>query len=492
MGSSMNIRQFILFMMILLLAGCRQGNRHADGITPNMVVPSAQQIAYQQMELVGFIHFSINTFTGKEWGYGDESPSLFNPSGLDAGQWARVARDAGMKELILTAKHHDGFCLWPSQYTDHCIRNSPYKGGNGDIVREFVDSCREYGLKVGLYLSPWDRYHKDYGKPEYIDHYRKQLIELLTQYGDINEIWFDGANGGSGYYGGADENRKIDPATYYGWDSTFRLVKSLQPGISIFSDAGPDIRWVGNEHGHAGDPFWSTIDRDKLIIGRSDQAYLNTGDPEGRDWIIGQCDVSIRPGWFYHEEEDSLVKTPDELYDIYLKSVGRNAVLLLNIPPDRRGLIHERDISSLKAFRELLDLTFATDLAKGATVTASNTRGGKKGFSPQGLVDDEPLTWWAADDTVGQAVIMLDPGREMTFDIIMLSEPVEYGQRISRFRIETRAEEGWIPAFEGTTIGYKRLVRIPAVTTSRFRLVILEANNTPALSRIGLFRSAGN
>jgi alpha-L-fucosidase len=488
----MYIRQLILFMMILLLAGCRTGNRHAEGIPPNEVVPSARQVAYQQMEFVGFIHFSINTFTGKEWGYGDEPPLLFNPAQLDARQWARVARDAGMKELILTAKHHDGFCLWPSQYTDHCIRNSPYKDGNGDVVREFVDACREYGLKAGLYLSPWDRNHPDYGKPEYIDYYRKQLIELLTQYGEINEIWFDGANGGSGWYGGANEIRKIDAATYYDWDSTFRLVKKLQPDILIFSDAGPEIRWIGNEYGHAGDPFWSTIERDKLIIGRSDQDYLNSGDPEGSDWIIGQCDVSIRPGWFYHEEEDSLVKTPEQLLDIYFKSVGRNAVLLLNIPPDRRGLIHEQDIASLKAFRELLDRTFATDLAKGVSVSASNTRGGKESFSPQGLVDNDPGTFWATDNTVRQALITLGPGREMTFDIIMIREPVEYGQRISRFRLETWTEEGWMPVFEGTTIGFKRLIRIPPLTTSQFRLLILEANNTPTLSRIGLFRSAGH
>jgi alpha-L-fucosidase len=245
------------------------------------------------MEMIGFIHFSINTFTDKEWGYGDESPELFNPSSLDAEQWARAAKEAGMKQLILTAKHHDGFCLWPSAYTEHSVKNSPWKNGQGDLVKEFTEACRHHGLKAGLYLSPWDRNHKDYGTPEYLDYYRNQLTELLSNYGEISEIWFDGANGGDGYYGGANEIRKIDRGTYYDWDNTFNLVYSLQPEIIIFSDAGPGCRWIGNEHGIAGETNWSTINGDSLTIGGSDQAYLNTGDPNGPDWIPGECDVSI-------------------------------------------------------------------------------------------------------------------------------------------------------------------------------------------------------
>jgi alpha-L-fucosidase len=330
-----------IILFSLLIAGC------GDQLTTGPVLPSAEQVLYQEMEMVGFIHFTVNTFTDREWGFGDEDPAIFNPAELDAEQWARVASDGGMKELILTAKHHDGFCLWPSAHTEHSVKNSPYKNGHGDIVREFVDACRKYGLKVGLYLSPWDRNHPDYGTPAYITYYRNQLRELLTGYGEINEIWFDGANGGTGWYGGANEERRIDRDTYYDWPGTIELVKSLQPGIKIFSDAGPDIRWVGNEKGHAGETFWSTISNENLVIGASDPAYLNMGDPRGDRWIIGQCDVSIRPGWFYHPDEDSLVKTPEQLMDIYYRSVGRNGVLLLNLPPDRRGLIHETDAANL-------------------------------------------------------------------------------------------------------------------------------------------------
>ena len=339
----------------------------AQPLAPLKVVPSYEQQAYQQLETIGFIHFSINTFTGKEWGYGDESPALFNPTALNAEQWVIAAKEGGLKELILTTKHHDGFCLWPSAYTEHSVKNSPYKNGKGDVVREFVDACHKHGMKVGFYLSPWDRNHADYGKPEYITYYKNQLTELLTQYGKVDEMWFDGANGGDGYYGGARESRTIDRETYYQWETIFNLVKKLQPGILIFSDAGPDIRWVGNEHGYAGETFWSTIDKSKLVIGASDSDYLNVGDPNGNAWLIGQCDVSIRPGWFYHPEQDTMVKTPLQLVDLYYKSVGRNGVLLLNLPPDKRGLIHETDVASLKAYKSIIDSTFHTQpgLGKG-------------------------------------------------------------------------------------------------------------------------------
>jgi alpha-L-fucosidase len=456
-------------------------------IQPNPVIPSKEQIAYQQMEMIGFIHFTMNTFTDKEWGYGDEDPGLFNPTALDAEQWVKVAKAAGMKELILTAKHHDGFCLWPSQYTEHSIKNSPYKGRQGDIVREFTDACRKHGLKVGLYLSPWDRNHKDYGKPEYITYYRNQLRELLTNYGEINELWFDGANGGSGYYGGADEERYIDKKTYYDWDKTIEMVKELQPGILIFSDAGPDIRWVGNENGYAGETFWSTIDRDRLGIGYSDQAYLNTGDPQGKNWITGECDVSIRPGWFYHASEDSLVKTPQQLIDIYEKSVGRNGVLLLNIPPDRRGLIHENDIRSLQRFRTILDSTFATNLALSAVCTASNTRLNNDQFSSAHLTDNDPETYWAADDGTDKAEITLQFYKTTTFNRIVLLEPIRFGQRISEFRVSIMQNGAWKSVYQGTTIGYKRILSLEPVTTDHLKVEILEATNAPAISEIEVY-----
>ncbi|MFO7934056.1 MAG: alpha-L-fucosidase [Bacteroidales bacterium] len=554
--------QHALLFVLLVGPGCRPAGKvpgSASGrvVSPSgrvvspqdRVVPTPEQVEYQKMETVGFIHFTINTFTGKEWGYGDEDPALFNPASLDAEQWARVARDGGLKQLILTAKHHDGFCLWPSAYTEHTVKSSPFRNGKGDVVREFVDACRKYGLKVGLYLSPWDRNHPEYGRPAYITYYRNQLQELLTGYGEINEIWFDGANGGDGYYGGANEERRIDRETYYDWENTFALVKELQPGIKIFSDAGPDIRWVGNEKGFAGETFWSTISDEELVIGDSDQEYLNRGDPEGNLWIVGQCDVSIRPGWFYHADEDSLVKSPQELVDIYYKSVGRNGVLLLNLPPDRRGLIHEKDAASLRAFRQIIDRTFATDLAEGSTVMAEGstamaegstdlaegatdlaegstdlaegttamiadidrenlterknigtgigrkTSGGRSGEltrnHPGNMVDGDPETYWIADSSGKQAKVIIRLDGAQTFDRIMLQEPVRIGQRISSFYVEAEGPQGmWKEIARGTTIGYKRILRTAPVSVSKIRLVLEESYGRPAIARIGLFRSS--
>ena len=465
--SHMYIKTVVL-AALLALTGLEGFSQRIPGSPANQVIlPSGEQLAYQQMELVGFIHFTVNTFTDKEWGYGDEDPALFNPLELDAEQWARVASDAGMKELILTAKHHDGFCLWPSDCTEHSVKNSPFRNGNGDVVREFTDACRKYGLKVGLYLSPWDRNHPAYGTPEYITYYRNQLRELLTAYGEINEIWFDGANGGDGYYGGANEVRRIDRETYYDWPNTVKLVKELQPGIKIFSDAGPDIRWVGNEHGHAGETFWSTISGEKLVIGDSDPAYLNRGDPAGNRWIVGQCDVSIRPGWFYHASEDTMVKSPQELVDIYYKSVGRNAVLLLNLPPDRRGLIHEHDVESMMGFRKIINATFAKDLAEGASIKVI----------PGG---DEPLE------------LRMELPAPVLFDRILLQEPVEEGQRVSRFRVEAEDQQGdWAEIARGTTIGYKRILRISPVNTRHIRVLVDEAIHPPSISQIGLYKASG-
>ena len=445
-------------LLALVVTGCQQEN--------GPVTPSPGQIAYQEMEMVGFIHFNMNTFTDQEWGYGDEDPGRFNPTDLDAEQWVLVAKEGGLKELILTAKHHDGFCLWPSAYTEHSLKNSPYRNGKGDIVREFVEACRKNGLRVGLYLSPWDRNHPDYGNPEYITYYRNQLRELLTGYGQISEIWFDGANGGDGYYGGARCERWVDKQTYYGWQTTFELVRSLQPGIMIFSDAGPDIRWVGNESGYAGETFWSVIDTGQLVIGDSDHAYLNKGDPHGNKWIIGQCDVSIRPGWFYHASQDPMVKSPQELINIYYRSVGRNGVLLLNLPPDRRGLIHERDAASLRRFRQIIGETFETDLAAGA-VTRISEQG------PSSLVLNVRL------------------GVPLTFDRIVLQEPIERGQRISRFHVEAETPSGqWEEIARGTTVGYKRILRVGLTTAAQIRVVVDSALYEPSVKRIELYRSS--
>ncbi|UCD25880.1 MAG: alpha-L-fucosidase [Gemmatimonadota bacterium] len=465
------------------------GTQPSD-IPPNEVVPTPEQVDYQRMELIGFIHFTVNTFTDREWGFGDESPGVFNPTELDARQWVSVAAEAGMKELILTAKHHDGFALWPSLHTEHSVKHSPWRNGNGDVVAELFAASEEHDLKVGLYLSPWDRNHADYGTPAYLQYYRDQLRELLTGYGDVTEIWVDGANGGTGYYGGANEERRIDRETYYDWETTFALVKSIQPHTLIFSDAGPDIRWIGNERGFAGETNWSMLNRDGVVIGAADQAYLNTGDPNGDDWVIPLCDTSIRPGWFYHADQDDDVKTPQELIDIYYRSVGRNCVLLLNMPPDQRGLLHMNDVRALREFKRILDETFANNLASHKPVQADNHRGNHDYFSPSNLVDQHLDSYWATDDGILRAALEIDLGETVFFNRIMLQEPIRFGQRIAAFSIEARVDNEWMQVAQATTIGYKRLLRIDGVEADRVRIVIERANNVPALSNFGLFRAS--
>jgi alpha-L-fucosidase len=477
-----------LIWLIPYFGGMYMGMRGDHDIAPTAVVPSPRQVDYQRMEFIGFVHFTVNTFTDREWGYGDESPEVFDPEALNTGQWASVAAEVGMKELILTAKHHDGFVLWPSEYTDHSVRNSPWRDGRGDLVREFVDSAREHGLKVGLYLSPWDRNHSDYGRPEYVDYYRDQLRELLTGYGGITELWVDGASGGNGWYGGADEERRIDRETYYEWPRTWALAKSIQPDLLIFSDAGPDIRWIGNEHGYAGETNWSTIDTEGIVVGAADTEYLNTGDPAGRQWVVPLCDTSIRPGWFHHPAEDARVKTPHELLEVYYRSVGRNCVLLLNVPPDRRGLLHDNDVRALREFRRILDETFDVDLAAGRPVTSEGKSGG--GFPPERVVDGDPDTYWAAEPGAMGGALEIHLGAPTYVDRIVLQEPIRLGQRVSAFSVEVRVEGYWMPVARGTTIGHKRILRVPGVEADRVRVTIEDAVARPAVSRIGLFEAS--
>ena len=305
-------------------------------------IASSRQLLWHQLEMYGFLHFGINTFTDKEWGYGDEPESLFNPTDFDADQIARTAKEAGMQGLMLTCKHHDGFCLWPSRFTEHSVKNSRWKDGKGDMVREISSACRRHGLKFGVYLSPWDRNHKDYGRPQYIAYYRNQLRELLTNFGPIFEVWFDGANGGDGFYGGAREQRRIDNHTYYDWQNTWKIVRELQPDACMFGDGGPDVRWVGNEAGIAGETCWATLNRAGVLPGVAEAKVLNRGQRPGTHWLPAEVDVSIRPGWFYHPKEDGAVKSVQRLLTIYYESVGRGCNLILNIPPDRRGRSRRR------------------------------------------------------------------------------------------------------------------------------------------------------
>ena len=437
------------------------------------------------MEFYGFIHFTINTFTDKEWGYGDESPTLFNPTDFDAEQIVSAAAVAGMKGLILTCKHHDGFCLWPSKYTEHSVKNSPWKDGRGDIVKEISTACRAYKLKFGIYLSPWDRNHKDYGRPEYLTYFRNQLRELLLSYGPIFEIFFDGANGGDGYYGGARETRKIDRDTYYDWPTTWNLVRSLQPNACLFSDAGPDVRWVGNERGIAGDPCWSTLNRDDFAPGRADEARLNRGDRPGSHWVPAECDVSIRPGWFYHAKEDGKVKSAATLTDLYYSSVGRGASFLLNLAPDRRGQIPEADETSLREFRVFRDVTFETDHAQGAKVTASNTRSSQ--FLPRNVIDRRRDTYWATDDEVKTPELVLDLRGERTFNVVRVREYLPLGQRVEAFAVDVWKNKEWQEYAKGTSIGSCKLLREKPVTTTKVRLRITQSPVCPAISELALF-----
>ena len=440
------------------------------------------------MEMNAFVHFTINTFSDKEWGYGDESPSLFNPTDPEPAEWAKTLKETGFKALVLTCKHHDGFCLWPSRYTDHSVRNSPYKRGKGDLVKDVRDACKKYGLKFGVYVSPWDRNRPDYGSPSYIVYYRNQLRELFTNYSPIFEMWFDGANGGDGYYGGAREVRRIDGERYYDWPTTLKLVDSMQPGIIFFSDAGPGVRWVGNEHGVAGETNWNTISTDTLFAGKAGiEAILNTGSPDGDKWIPAEVDVSIRPGWFYHPKEDSLVKTPQQLFDIYLTSVGRGSTLLLNIPPDRRGKFHENDVESLYGFNKLLKKEFSMNLATKAIVTASSHRGSATTFSPANITDGNKDTYWTMDDTIRSGNFEINLGRTERVKYIVLQEYIKLGQRVKSFTVEVWKDNVWREAVHATTIGYKRILKIDPVETNRIRVNITASKACPLISNAEVY-----
>lgn len=453
-------------------------------------IPSAHQIAWQEMEFYGFIHFSINTFTDVEWGYGDKSPELFNPTEMDVRQWARIAKEAGMKGLILTDKHHDGFCLWPSEYTEYSVKNSPWKNGKGDVVKELADACREYGLKMGVYLSPWDRNHADYGKPEYIDYFRNQLTELLTNYGDIFEVWFDGANGGDGYYGGANEVRTVDKKNYYDWEHTNALIRKLQPNAIIWSDNGPDARWVGNEHGYSYETTWSPLLRDSIYGGMPEySAKYSMGQKNGTHWIPAEADVSIRPNWYYHKSEDNKVKTLKELLDIYYKSVGQNSTLLLNLPVDRRGLVHENDERQLKKLTAQLKEDFAKNLALNAKTSASHVRGNTNTYKSDNAVDGDKNTYWTTDDTTTKASIIIDFGKPTLFNRFLVQEYIPLGQRVITFNLEAEIDGQWTIIDTQTTIGYKRILRLDDIKATKIKMNIEDSKASPLISNIEVYHA---
>jgi alpha-L-fucosidase len=464
-----------------------------DEPQPYGALPSAGQLLWHEKEFYAFLHFSINTFTDKEWGYGDEDPNLFQPAAFDAGAIAEKLKACGMKSVMLTCKHHDGFCLWPTKTTPHSVASSKWRGGHGDVVRELSDAARKGGLKFGVYLSPWDRNAATYGTPAYVDMYRAQLRELLTEYGPIDEIWHDGANGGDGFYGGAREKRNIDRTTYYDWPRTWEIIRSLQPNAVIFSDVGPDIRWVGNELGIANETCWATYDPVGEKGGPASPGNVNakespTGTRNGSKWLPAECDVSIRPGWFWHENQNGRVKTPRQLLDLYYKSAGRGAAFLLNVPPDQRGLLHEHDVASLQALGEILRQTFDKNLAAGGKVTAPGVRGRNKTWRAENLIDGDRRSYWASDDSITTPDVLLEWKRPIAFNVIRIRENIRLGQRVEQFQVDVRKNDAWTTAASGTSIGSCRILRLPAdVTTDKVRLRILKSPAAPALSELGLY-----
>lgn len=476
------------YLIVWLLATVACTPKDVPPPAPVLPVPAPSQLAWHRMEMNAFVHFSINTFTDKEWGFGDESPNLFQPTAFDAKQWIAAFKETGFKGVILTCKHHDGFCLWPSAHTQHSVKQSPWMNGEGDVVKALAAACRDAGLQFGIYVSPWDRNHAGYGTPTYVNYYRDQLRELFQTYGPIFEMWFDGANGGDGFYGGAREKRKIDGASYYDWPATLDLVRSFNPNVIFFSDAGPGARWVGNEKGIAGETNWNTITPDTLYAGKAGiEQLLNTGSEGGTHWIPAETDVSIRPGWFYHDREDSLVKTPEQLFNIYLTSVGRGSTLLLNIPPDRRGLIHENDVAALRGFRVLLNERFAHDLAREATIRANHYRGNAVEFSPGLLIDGNPDTYWATDDEVISASVELQWPREQIIRYVQLQEAIALGQRVRSWKAEIFKNNKWVQVATATTVGYKRILDVGNQTTARLRITITDARASLALAELSVF-----
>ncbi|GHE41175.1 alpha-L-fucosidase [Sphingobacterium griseoflavum] len=445
------------------------------------------------METYCLIHFTPTTFQNKEWGYGDADPAIFNPQHFDAQQIAAAAAAGGFKGLISVAKHHDGFCLWPTETTSYSIASSPYKNGQGDMVKDFMLATRGQNMQFGVYLSAWDRNDVRYGTPAYADAYRTQLTELMTLYGPLFTSWHDGANGGDGYYGGRNEKRIIDRTTYYAWyEKTWPIVREKQPMAMIFSDVGPDMRWVGNEHGFAAETSWATftpkgIDGKPPVPGQSDYSESPSGTRNGKYWIPAECDVPQRPGWFYHADQDNKVKTPNELFEIYLKSVGRGANMNLGLAPMPDGYLHANDVKSLKAFGKKVKATFAKNLAKDATVVASNVRANVESFAPKWILDEDRYSYYASDDTVLNPTLTLSLDGEKTFDIIRLRENIKLGQRIDSVSVAVYQDRGWRHLASATSIGANRLIKLPQPVKASKLQVRLYAPVAPTLSDFGLF-----
>lgn len=468
-----------------------------DAPAPYGPLPTEAQLNWHEMEMYCLIHFTPTTFQNKEWGFGDAPVELFNPLHFDADQIAAAAKSAGFKGLISVAKHHDGFCLWPTNTTEYNIANTPWRGGQGDMVKEFEEATRKQGMQFGVYVSAWDRNHSEYGNEAYADAYREQLRELYEGYGELFTSWHDGANGGDGYYGGANETRRIDRSTYYEWEEkTWALTRKMQPTAVIFSDVGLDTRWVGNERGIAPETSWATFtpigpEGGKAAPGHVDERFLGSGQRDGQYWIPAECDVPHRPGWFYHPEQDDQVKSPSDLFDLYLKSVGRGAAFNLGLAPNKDGVLHPNDVASLEGFGEKVAQTFAVNYADNARLTASNIRNGReKPYGPANVLDDDRYSYWATDDNVTNPELVIELDGEQTFDLIRLRENIKLGQRLDSVWVDVWENDAWYPLTMATSIGSSRIIPLQnPVTVTKLRLRLF-APVAPTLSDFGLFREA--
>jgi alpha-L-fucosidase len=461
----------IFFLVLALLAGRMYGQQ----IKPVLPIPSAKQLAWQELEYYGFIHFNMNTFTNVEWGEGKEDPKLFNPTQLDCNQWARIAQAAGMKGLIITAKHHDGFSLYPSKYTTHSVVKSPWKNGKGDVVRELSDACKRYGLKLGIYLSPWDRFHPEYGTDSYNQVYANMQKELLTQYGPIFEFWYDGANGE-----GPNGKKQV-----YDWPLFHSMVTKFQPQAVQFSDSGPDIRWVGNERGYAYESMWSPLNRNEIYPGYPKFDDYRQGQENGNYWVAPEVDVSIRPGWYYHPEQDNKVKSPDSLMKIYVASVGRNANLLLNIPVDTRGLIHPNDSASMMGFKHIRDQSLVNLVKPEDKINGSSGANGH----PISLVhDSNKRSFWAADTKDLNATFTYVPKNSIRMNAIVLQEPIQLGQRVKRFDVILLDDMGQEEVLVGYTIGNKRILPFRERKIKSIQVKFLDARGQVLISNFEALR----
>lgn len=450
-----------------------------QSLTAQMPKPTRQQLQWHDMEFYLFTHFGPNTFTDKEWGEGTEKEEIFNPSNLDCRQWCRVAKAAGAKGIIITAKHHDGFCLWPSKYSTHTVRESKWKNGKGDVLKELSAACKAYGLKFGVYLSPWDRNHPDYGTEKYNDVFVNMLTEIFTNYGNIWELWWDGANGE-----GPNGKKQL-----YDWDRFKKTVNKLSPNTVIFSDIGPHIRWVGNEKGIAGETNWNTLDTAKFSAGNGAPPAdtLNRGNVNGKNWIPAECDVSIRPGWFYHKEEDGKVKTPEQLFDLYLKSVGRGATLLLNVPPDRRGLIHENDSAALIGFKKLRENNFRKNLCSNAI---ANVAEGNK-IKGRGLVNDNNSNTFLEITDPEKEKIQIHFKKPTNINCVVLREFIKDGQSVQKFYVEVKGkDEG--EKFMQSTIGHKKVITFPAREATDIFIYFLESKKEIKITEVEAYLFPGS